>query len=111
MQTPYEILGVVIDASDVDIKQAYLQQVKNNPPDRDQEKFQLIHDAYTSIKDHKSRVSHDLFTLPSTHFNTLLDQILQTEQAITMNAESFKKILSVSIDDTSLLNVFAKSEK
>ena len=55
MQTPYEILGVVVDANDADIKQAYLQQVKNNPPDRDQEKFQLIHDAYTSIKDHKNR--------------------------------------------------------
>ena len=111
MQTPYEILGVVVDANDADIKQAYLQQVKNNPPDRDQEKFQLIHDAYTSIKDHKNRVSHDLFSIPSSNFNTVLDQILQTEQAITINSESFKKILSVSIDDTSLLNVFAKPEK
>ena len=111
MQTPYEILGVVVDANDADIKQAYLQQVKNNPPDRDQERFQLIHDAYTSIKDHKSRISHDLFSIPSSNFNTVLDQILQTEQAITINSESFKKILSVSIDDTSLLNVFAKPEK
>jgi len=111
MQTPYEILGVVVDANDADIKQAYLQQVKNNPPDRDQEKFQQIHDAYTSIKDHKSRVSHDLFSIPNSNFNTVLDQVLQTKQAITINSESFKKILSVSIDDTSLLNVFAKPEK
>lgn len=111
MQTPYEILGVVVNANDADIKQAYLQQVKNNPPDRDQEKFQLIHNAYTSIKDHKSRVSHDLFFIPSSNFNTVLDQVLDTEQSITLNSESFKKILSVSIDDTSLLNVFAKPEK
>ena len=85
MQTPYEILDVAVDASDDEIKQAYLQQVKNNPPDRDQEKFQLIHDAYTAIKDHKSRVSYDLFTLPSTNFNVLLDQALHTEKALELN--------------------------
>ncbi|MCK5663001.1 MAG: DnaJ domain-containing protein [Thiotrichaceae bacterium] len=111
MQTPYEILGVVVDANDADIKQAYLQQVKNNPPDRDQEKFQLIYDAYTAIKDHKSRISYDLFTLPSANFNALLDQALHTEQDIVLNTESFKKILSVSIDETSLLNAIATPEK
>ena len=111
MQTPYEILDVVSDASDNDIKQAYLQQVKNNPPDRDQKQFQRIHDAYTSIKDHKSRLSHDLFTLPVANFNAVLDQVLHTEQTIALNAEAFKKILSVSIDDASLLNVFTKAER
>ena len=111
MQTPYEVLDVAVDVSDDDIKQAYLQQVKNNPPDRDQEKFQLIHDAYTAIKDHKSRISYDLFTLPSANFNTLLDQALHTEQDIVLNTESFKKILSVSVDETSLLNAIATPEK
>ncbi|MBT4146331.1 MAG: J domain-containing protein, partial [Gammaproteobacteria bacterium] len=51
MQTPYEILGVETDARDDEIKQAYLQQVKNNPPDRNQQQFQIIHGAYSSIKD------------------------------------------------------------
>ena len=111
MQTPYEILDVVMDASDDEIKQAYLQQVKNNPPDRDQEKFQLIHDAYTAIKDHKSRLSYELFTMPTANFNAVLDQALHSEQALTLNAEVFKKILSISIDETSLLNVIATPEK
>ena len=111
MQTPYEILEVAVNASDDEIKQAYLQQVKNNPPDRDHEKFQQTHDAYTAIKDHKSRISYDLFTLPSANFNTLLDQALHTEQDIVLNTESFKKILSVSIDETSLLNAIATPEK
>ena len=111
MQTPYEILDVAVDASDDEIKQAYLQQVKNNPPDRDQEKFQLIYDAYTAIKDHKSRVSYDLFTLPGTNFNVLLDQALHTEKALELNSKSFKKILSLSIDETSLLNAIATPEK
>ena len=110
MQTPYEILGVGIDAIDEEIKQAYLQQVKHNPPDREQQQFQIIHDAYTSIKDAKSRISHDLFTLPSANFNTVLDQALKTEQAAIINAESLKKLLAIDIDDASLLNVFTSAK-
>ncbi len=111
MQTPYEVLNIDIDSRDDEIKQAYLQQVKLNPPDRDQEKFQQIHNAYTSIKDHKSRISHDLFTFPATNFNALLDKALHTEHHLTLNAESLKKILSHSIDESSLLNAIASTEK
>ena len=50
MKTPYEILEVAEQASDSEIKQAYLQKVKLNPPDRDHEKFQQIHSAYETIK-------------------------------------------------------------
>ncbi|OQK18089.1 hypothetical protein AU255_09650 [Methyloprofundus sedimenti] len=103
MQTPYQILGVDIDATDDEIKQAYLHQVKQSPPDRDQQQFQLIHDAYTAIKDHKSRVSYDLFTLPVADFTTILDKALQTGLSGAMNAESVKKLLTISIDNASLL--------
>lgn len=111
MQTPYQILDVDADASDAEIKQAYLQQVKQNPPDRHQQQFQLIHDAYSSIKDHKSRISHALFTLPSADFNVVLDKVLPTEPLSHVNAESFKKLLSISIDDAGLLNAFTHAEK
>ena len=110
MQTPYQILDVTVNASDTEIKQAYLQQVKINPPDRDQQQFQLIHDAYSAIKDQKSRVSYDLFTLPTGNFNQLIDQALHTEQTVELGANELKNILS-SIDETSLLNVFTTSKK
>ena len=45
MKTPYELLAVTELATDVEIKQAYLQQVKLNPPERDQAKFQQLHIA------------------------------------------------------------------
>ncbi len=111
MQTPYELLNVADAADDGDIKQAYLQQVKKSPPDRDPEKFQKIHDAYTAIKDHKSRLKFELFTLPSANFSALLDQALQTEHALGLNVTSVKKILSASIDETILLNTIANPEK
>jgi len=36
---------------------------------------------------------------------------LHTEQTIALNAETFKKILSVSVDNASLLNVFTKAKR
>ena len=111
MQTPYEILGIAVSASDNEIKQAYLQQVKINPPDRNQQQFQLIHDAFTAIKNHKSRVSYELFTFPVANFNTVIDKALQTEQQLVMNSESLNKILNSSIDASTLLNAIASPEK
>ncbi len=103
MQTPYQILGVARDASDAAIKQAYLQQVKLNPPDRDAEKFQQIHNAFQAIKDHQSRVGYDLFTLPQVDFNTLLDAALQTDVSPDINADAFKEILNIAADDEAQL--------
>lgn len=111
MLTPYQILNIAENASDLEIKQAYLLQVKNNPPDRDQQQFQLIHDAYSSVKDHKSRVSYALFTLPTVNFDALLDRALQTEQKPDLNVDYFNKILSLSMDDACLLSAFASTEK
>jgi DnaJ-class molecular chaperone len=107
MKTPYEILGIAADASDVEIKQAYLQKVKDNPPDRDQEQFQLIHNAYTLIKDSKSRMSYALFNLPAADFDELLDQAFDTAQIVQINPEQFNKLLHAGVDDKTVLNAIA----
>ena len=111
MKTPYEILDVAVEASDVEIKQAYLRQVKNNPPDHEQEQFQLIHKAYNSIKDNKSRVSYALFTLPTANFNTLIDQALDTGHTIELDPKHFNQLLSASIDESIFLDFNTSPEK
>lgn len=111
MKTPYQILGVAAEANDIEIKQAYLQKVKDCPPDRDQEQFQLINNAYTVIKDHKSRLSHALFTLPAADFDELLDHALRVTQSLPVKPEHFNKLLRAGIDHTTLLNALAHSEK
>jgi curved DNA-binding protein CbpA len=100
MKTPYELLEVALDATDAEIKQAYLAKVKGNPPDRDQERFQLIHNAYLSIKDHKSRLSHALFSIPTADFDELLDQALHVTQAPPVRPEHFKQLLRAGLDET-----------
>ena len=111
MKTPYDRLGINTDANDNDVKQAYLQQVKNNPPDRDQEKFLLIHNAYLQVKDEKSRLSYDLFTLPSADFNSVLDAALRSDQVPTLDSDMLQAILSMGFDESSLLNAIADPKK
>ena len=99
MKTPYELLAVTELATDVEIKQAYLQQVKLNPPERDQAKFQQLHSAYETIKDATGRENYALFHDPEADFNTLLDQAFLATQPSLMNAALFEQLLRASIDD------------
>ncbi|WP_027159974.1 J domain-containing protein [Methylobacter luteus] len=111
MNTPYEILEVATDATDAEIKQAYLRKVKDNPPDRDQERFQRIHGAYTSIKDEKSRLSYALFTIPAADFDELLDQALHTTQAPQVGPEHFKQLLRAGLGETMPVNAMPHAQK
>ncbi len=111
MMSPYEIVGVTEDAGDAEIKQAYLAKVKENPPERDQQQFKEIHNAYISIKDDKSRLSYQLFTLPSVNFDLLVDQALRTETSVELSAKVFQQILMVSVNESHLLKITNQSEK
>ena len=104
MQTPYELLDVTINADDDAIKLAYLQKIKDSPPDLDPEQFQAIRKAYEAIKDHKSRLGHALFSQPEANFELLLNQALHTSHSVTLNAEQFERLLKISIDDETLLH-------
>jgi curved DNA-binding protein CbpA len=103
MKTPYEILEVSEQATDSEIKQAYLQKVKLNPPDRDHEKFQQIHSAYETIKNLTSRENYALFNYPEADFDALLKQAFSNAQPSIMNADYFDKLLRASIDDKTFL--------
>ena len=61
--TPYEILGIDLQADDQAVRQAYLKLVRSFPPDRYPERFQLIHDAYELLRDEESRMRYYLFDL------------------------------------------------
>jgi curved DNA-binding protein CbpA len=100
MKTPYDILAVNEQATDVEIKQAYLQKVKQYPPDHYHELFQQIHTAYQTIKDQKSRATYALFDYPEADFDALLDLALVSSEALALSAESFDKLLQASVTDS-----------
>ena len=111
MKSPYKILEVTEQASDSDIKQAYLQKVKLNPPDRDHEKFQQIHSAYETIKNATSREKYALFNYPEADFDALLDQAFIASQPILLSAAHFDKLLHASIDDNTFLIDYPKKTR
>ncbi|MFU8790057.1 MAG: DnaJ domain-containing protein [Methylobacter sp.] len=98
MTTPYAILDVDEQATDADIKQAYLRKVKQFPPDHHHEQFQRIQQAYETIKDLGCRTRYALFTLPEADFDGLLDQAFGAGEAAAISAEQFNKLLRAGID-------------
>ncbi|MGH9388078.1 MAG: DnaJ domain-containing protein [Vicinamibacteria bacterium] len=58
---PRTVLGVSDQAGAEEIRAAYLDAVKRNPPDRHPEAFERIRDAYQALRDPKRRVQSVLF--------------------------------------------------
>jgi curved DNA-binding protein CbpA len=50
------VLGVSPDATLEQVRAAYLEKVRQHPPDRDPEQFEQIRDAYSRLRDPRSRV-------------------------------------------------------
>ncbi len=48
---PIELLGISQNATDEEIRAAYLLKVRECPPDRAPEKFEKIRDAYEILRD------------------------------------------------------------
>lgn len=61
MKTPFEILELDESAEDEAIKKAYLAKVRDFPPERDGQAFQLIRQAYECIQTEKERIRYKLF--------------------------------------------------
>jgi DnaJ-class molecular chaperone len=61
MTNPYRLLGVTRDADDAAIRAAYLTAVRDNPPDRDAERFSRLRKAYDAVATQRARLAYDLF--------------------------------------------------
>jgi DnaJ-class molecular chaperone len=108
LTSPYQILAVSEQATDADIKQAYLQRVKESPPDRDQQRFQQIQQAFETIKDQGSRLRYSLFQLPEADFDALLDQAFrQTSAFKPLSADEFCQLLKAVPVEKALENILA----
>ena len=61
MANPFDLLGVTETADDDAIKKAYLQRVREHPPERDPDRFQAIRAAYEAVKTRRDRLRYRLF--------------------------------------------------
>jgi hypothetical protein len=55
--TAREILGVELNATEEQIRAAYVAKVKEHPPDRSPDEFERIRDAYDTLRDPRRRMN------------------------------------------------------
>jgi curved DNA-binding protein CbpA len=58
---PFLILRLPPDAGDAEIRRAYLEGIREFPPERDADRFQAISQAYEQIRDESKRLEYRLF--------------------------------------------------
>jgi len=60
---PRTVLGVAEDATDEQIRAAYLRKLKQFPPDRSPVEFEQVRDAYELLRDRRQRFRHFLLSI------------------------------------------------
>ncbi|MEA3333280.1 MAG: DnaJ domain-containing protein [Pseudomonadota bacterium] len=60
MHNPYEILKLVTDCNDEQARRAYLDKIKEFPPEHFPEHFREINDAYELVKNQERRFNYQL---------------------------------------------------
>lgn len=99
MKTPFDILGVAADAGDEAIKKAYLQRVKEHPPEREPERFQAIRTAYELIATDKQRRMYHLFHWQRPDFSDLLEHAVRPGPVQRPDAAALLAALTENLAD------------
>jgi curved DNA-binding protein CbpA len=58
---PFQALGIEPEASDEEIRAAYLRKIREHPPEGDSEAFERVRDAYAELRDPRERTRKRLF--------------------------------------------------
>ncbi len=74
--SPYHALGVDLDATDKEIRDAYLRLVRAHPPEREPERFHIIQQAYGEIQSEFDRLKRAVHGPPSDGQPSSLEQAL-----------------------------------
>ena len=86
-EKPQKILGVPDDAGTAEIRPAYLNKIKESPPERCPEEFERVRDAYKILSDPRRRTRVRLQSAnPEAPLVTLLDNQKQNRQFVGPDA-------------------------
>ncbi len=93
---PYDTLNISPDADDREVRKAFLELVRKYPPDLAPDRFKLINEAYTLIKDKKARLDYYLFnteTYEKAPADLLINYLRETGRKKPPAFSDMKKIL------------------
>ncbi len=94
MRDPYLILQVSRETTDETIHKAYLQAVRDCPPEHDAQRFQAVRQAYETLRTEKLRLQYELFNtdLPSTQ-DLLQQGMPEPDETMRPNLKTFQRML------------------
>ena len=75
MINPYQILQVAADADDEEIRKAYLDQLRNYPPEHYPERFRQIREAFELLGNKRKRRDFFLFHVTQPDLTPLVQHL------------------------------------
>jgi hypothetical protein len=82
-ENPQTIIGVTADATPEEIRAAYLNKIKEYPPEKFPAEFERVRDAYAILSDARYRSRLMLQSIdPAASLETLLDHPKQTRHFV-----------------------------
>src|SRR3954454_24523796 len=86
MRTAADILGVAANATPEEIRAAYLQKIREHPPESSPEEFERIRDAWETLRDPRRRAKSLLLAAdPTVPIASLLEDRQITRQFVGPN--------------------------
>lgn len=106
MKNYYDILGIDINSSKVDIKKAYFKLVRVYSPEKNPEEFGKIRKAYEVLIDEKSRAEYDAITQYGEEireYRQIAEKAME-EHDYKLAIKTYKKILLIEPSSSSAKN-------
>ena len=99
MKSAFDILGVDSKASDETVRKAYLQKIREYPPERFPETFKEVRKAFDAIATQKLRLAYRLFSQDTPNIAFLAEKALKTEKTgVRPTKEMFLELLANAIN-------------
>ena len=92
-----ETLSDELVINDKTIKQAYLQKVRQYPPQQHAQEFSEIRQAYEFLKTEKSRISYNLFHIEQSSATQILSSLFIGKQRFVPSQKQFLNALKESL--------------
>jgi len=80
MTDPYRILGLAPPVDDEVVRRAYLEAIRECPPERDAARFEAIRNAYEAVADSRRRLKHALFNAEGPTPAQVLETLIGPQQ-------------------------------
>ncbi len=102
---PYIILNVSENASDQEVKAAYLKMIKAYPPEQNQRFFEVIREAFTTLETERDRLKYQLFDITYPSVSTLIYACLENQACKKIPVDVFNTAILEGVSSAIQRNI------